>query len=316
MAQNIFAAEKADCSKFEDDIRRLECYDNSASPDLFESATTNDDKTRKSLLTERWELDSDQDKFIIKPYKPVYFLPVHYTRSVNQLPQTPNPLTTVSNELNIDNTEASFQLSFKTKLGEGLIAGQGDLWLGYTQLSHWQLYNDEESEPFRETNHEPEFILVFPTDYKILGYTGRMLSLSLNHQSNGREEPLSRSWNRVIFTVGLDRPDWAILVRPWLRLPERSDEEDENPGILDYIGRGEVLLVHRRSNSHQVSANFRHSFNDGEKSRGSVNLNWSYPCFDRLRCHAQLFDGYGETLIDYNHRTTSVGIGVALLEWF
>lgn len=313
------------CRDIADESARLACYDeknqllekdSSSSIEKWEQNETDTKEARASLLSQRWELGEKNGRFLFRPYKPVYFFPVFYSSDLNRLPQTSNPRTTATESSNLDHLEAKFQLSFKTKLAQNLIGEKGDLWLGYTQTSRWQIYNSAESRPFRETNHEPEFIFTWKTNYKLLGFKGRMLSLSLNHQSNGQNEPISRSWNRVILTVGLDRPDWALLIRPWWRIPETSDEEDENPNILDYVGRAEFLLIHRKSNSHQIATQIRHSLKDGEEDRGSIEFNWSYPCFDRLRCHAQLFHGYGESLIDYNHRTTAIGLGVNLLEWF
>jgi len=282
--------------------------------DQWDRSTTSMNKA-DSLLLERWELDSDPGEFIFRPYRPVYFFPVFYTDKLNLLPTTGNPDTSLTQPLEFDHNEAKFQLSFKTKLVNDLFDDNGDLWLAYTQTSRWQVYSEAESRPFRETNHEPEFILAWRTDYQLLGYTGRLLSLRFNHQSNGREEPLSRSWNRAIVTVGLERDDWVILFSPWWRVPE-STSQDENPDIENYVGRAELQVVHRRHNSLQLSARLRHSLKSGDDSRGSVQLDWSYACFDRLRCHAQLFHGYGESLIDYNHRSTALGLGVNLLEWF
>jgi phospholipase A1 len=320
------AAAQKPCWNIGDATKRLDCYDQqdkklrsrSASPDEIDWAltTTKSVEDQYSLLNDRWELESDLGEFIFRAYKPVYFLPVFYTSDPNYLPRTDNPLTTLNEPLDLDHTEAKFQLSFKTKLADNLIADNGDLWLGYTQTSRWQIYNGKNSRAFRETNHEPEFMFVWRTDYSLGNYRGRLLSLSLNHQSNGQTEPESRSWNRLILTVGFDRPDWVLLLRPWYRIPEVSSDKDENPKILDYIGRGELIIVHRRKDSHQIAAQIRHSLKDGEDSHGSFRLNWSYPCFDRLRCHAEIFTGYGESLIDFNHRNTAVGLGVALLEWF
>jgi len=319
------AVAQPNCSNLSDDAKRLACFDaeqKNTEPGTRDNAPLGKqifaprDNDFASLLSERWELGMDLGEFIIRPYKPVYFLPIYYSSNVNRLPQSSDPDVTITDPLNFEHLESKLQLSFKTKLGNDLLGSTIDLWLGYTQSSHWQIYNGDESRPFRETNHEPEFVFVLPTDYSLFGYRGRLLSLSFNHQSNGQNDPLSRSWNRAILTIGFERPDWVMMFRPWWRIPETSDKEDENPDIEDFVGRAEFLLIHRKKNSHQIALQIRHSLKDGEQNRGSIDLNWSYPCFDRLRCYAQIFSGYGESLIDYNHRTTSIGLGVALLEWF
>ena len=195
-----------------------------------------------------------------------------------------------------------------------MFGDNGDIWAGYTQSSRWQAYNSEISRPFRETNYEPEIMLLFRNNYSLLGWSGRMTGISFNHQSNGRSDPLSRSWNRVILNVGLDRENWAFVVRPWYRIEEDA-ADDNNADIEDYVGRGDALLVYNR-NGHELSLTARHSLRGGDRSHGSLQLDWGFPISQLLRGHLQVFDGYGESMIDYNHRATYVGVGVALLEWF
>ncbi|KAF1688225.1 phospholipase [Pseudoxanthomonas broegbernensis] len=271
---------------------------------------------RGSLLDSRWELakDSKLGLFQLRAYKPVYALPAFWTSHVNRRPASPNPNNTATAPEDLEAVEAKFQLSFKTKVAEDLFGDNGDVWVGYTQSSRWQAYNSELSRPFRETNYEPEAMLVFRNNYSLFGWKGRMMGLSLNHQSNGRGDPLSRSWNRVILSVGLDRENWALVLRPWYRI-EESAREDNNPDIDDYLGRGDALLVYNR-NGHELSLTARHSLRGGEHSRGALQFDWGFPINNLLRGHVQVFDGYGESLIDYNHRATYVGVGFALLEWF
>ena len=271
---------------------------------------------RGSLLDSRWELakDSKLGIFQLRAYKPVYVLPGFWTSKVNATPASPNPNNTVTEPEELDSIEAKFQLSFKTKVAEDLFGDNGDVWVGYTQSSRWQAYNSEISRPFRETNYEPEVMLVFRNNYSLFGWKGRMAGISLNHQSNGRSDPFSRSWNRVIFNFGLDRENWALVLRPWHRIKEGS-REDNNPDIEDYIGRGDALLVYNR-NGHELSLTARHSLRGGDRSHGSLQFDWGFPINNLLRGHVQVFDGYGESLIDYNHRATYVGVGFALLEWF
>lgn len=268
-----------------------------------------------SLLDSRWELakDSKLGVFQLRGYKPLYLLPLFWTSDINQSPSSPNPRNTVSEPQSLKNTEAKFQLSFKTKFAENLFGDNGDLWGAYTQSSRWQVYNGDESRPFRETNYEPEVMLVFRNNYSLGGWKGRMAGIGINHQSNGRSDPLSRSWNRVIATIGLDRENWAFVVRPWYRVPDGND--DDNPDIADYLGRGDAMLTWSHG-GHEVTVLGRHSLRGGDRSHGAVQVDWGFPINRTFRGHVQAFHGYGESMIDYNHKATYFGLGISLLEWY
>jgi phospholipase A1 len=268
-----------------------------------------------SLLDSRWELaaDSKLGVFQMRAYKPVYLLPAFWTSKKNETPSSPNPDNTVTVAQDLQSLEAKFQLSFKTKFVENVFGDNGDIWGAYTQSSRWQVYNGEASRPFRETNYEPEIMMVFRTNYEIAGWHGRLAGLSLNHQSNGRGDPLSRSWNRVIGQIGLDRENWAFVVRPWYRIPDGND--DDNPDIENYMGRGDATLTYSR-NGHEFSLMGRHSLRGGDESHGALQASWGFPIDRNLRGHIDIFHGYGESLIDYNQKATYIGLGISLLEWY
>lgn len=269
-----------------------------------------------SLLDRRWELakDSKLGPFQLRAYKPVYLFPAFWTSKKNETPRSPNPNNTVTDPEPLDQLEAKFQISFKTKLAENLFGDNGDLWGGYTQSSRWQVYNSETSRPFRETDYEPEVMLVFRNNYSLGGWKGRMTGIQLTHQSNGRSDPFSRSWNRAILNFGLDRENWALSIRPWYRIPENA-KDDNNADIEDYVGRMDATLVYNK-NGHEVALMARHSLRGGNRSHGAVQFDWGFPINNLLRGHLQIFDGYGESLIDYNHRATYIGLGISLLEWY
>lgn len=281
------------------------------------SAQTNSlfNRQRLNSLAQRWELDSlsQPATFVVTPYKPVYILPLRWSSSPNGQPRSgnSNPDYTVTDNLNLNNLEAKFQISFKVKVAQGLFWGNGDLWGAYSQKAHWQVYNASLSRPFREINYEPEAILNFTTHYSLFGFKGRMAGISINHQSNGRSYPLSRSWNRIIAHAAFEKDDWQVFVRAWYRVP---DDIDDNPNISRYIGYGDATVTYA-TDKDIFSATVAPNFSFNKNMKGSIELNWARSIKGNLKFHAQFFHGYGETLIDYNQLQTIVGVGISLVEW-
>jgi len=187
-----------------------------------------------------------------------------------------------------------------------------DLWFGYTQQSFWQLYNFEDSSPFRETNYEPELLLNVRTRFDILGLTGRFINVGINHQSNGQSDPLSRSWNRIVGSVGLERKRFSLLVKGWYRIPE-SSKDDDNPDIEKYLGYGEIWGYYFLK-EHRFGAMLRNNFSV-HHNRGALQVEWSFPLLEWVSGYVQYFLGYGESLLDYDHRVNRIGIGLILKEW-
>ena len=268
----------------------------------------------RGLLSTRWDLDGHRGAlFSPRAYRPVYLLPATWTNAVNRLPSSPAPEHTVTQPLELRNIEAKYQLSLKSKFGHSLLGTGASLWGGYTQSSRWQVYEGADSRPFRETNYEPELMLVWPLQTSVLGWQMEMASLSLNHQSNGRSLPLSRSWNRIVGTLALQRGEWVMELRPWLRIREGLSEDD-NPDIEDHIGRGELVLG-RYWGDHAATLQLRHSLRGGARSRGSAQLDWVFPLSGALHGYLQVFSGSGESLIDYNQKQTKLGLGVTIAGW-
>lgn len=272
-------------------------------------------KTQLRNMTERWELDTTavRGTFLITPYKPIYILLGKYTSNPNEQPRSENdsPEYITPEGINYDNMELKFQLSFKTKVLQKVLWGKADLWVAYTQKSFWQIYNTELSRPFREINYEPEVILNFPVKFRFFGFKTRMVGISFNHLSNGKSEPFSRSLNRIILHAGLERKNWTVYVRSWYGM---SDYGSDNPDISDYMGRTDLNVIYAK-NGNVFSFIGGYNLNFNSNPRGSSEFSWSYPIKNNLKGFLQVSHGYGESLIDYNHSQTTVGVGVSLIEW-
>ncbi len=250
--------------------------------------------------------------FTLMAHRPNYFLFAAYnSHGYNAAPYREQ---FNDDSISFKDTEAQFQISLKVPLAVRLFHDKTSLWAAYTNRSFWQVYDKAISSPFRETNHEPEAWLQFDAAWKFWGLENRANMLGLAHQSNGRGGVLSRSWNRVYANFILERGPLAISVKPWLRIPEDNDDDD-NSDITDFMGHGEIRAAYKWGRN-TFSLMLRNQLESGFQ-RGAVEMGWSFPLgsYKYLKGYVQYFNGYGLSLIDYNEYSNVIGIGISLTDW-
>ncbi len=219
-----------------------------------------------------------------------------------------------ANEYPHEKTEAVFQISLKKQVM------QTGLYLAYTQKSFWQVYNTEESAPFRETNYNPEiFYRIKPGnalarylgDGPLIGNLG--MDIGIEHESNGQSMPGSRSWDRAYITPYYANGNILIYIKAWYiteasqKKPTSTSNGSDNPDILDYMGYGEFNIKYQGSREEMIHLMAR---GNPKTHKGAISLTWSIPIrHGGVFLMIRGFHGYGESLIDYNRSVSRVGVG-------
>ncbi len=255
-----------------------------------------------TLEQEPSKADGNNRPFALMLYRPTYILPVYYTGSPDAAVYNGN---TPDNQ-KVKNLEFKAQLSFQVPVFKNLF-GYDSLSLdaAYTQLSYWQFYAS--SQFFRETDYEPELFIQkkLPDDQTI--------SIGVDHESNGRGGELERSWNRAYLNYGITKDNWKLSVRPWMLIFQDESSDLHNPDIAKYLGYGWIVGSYKFHNQ-TISLMLRNNMESGFK-RGAEELDWSIPIHNHFNFFVQGFSGYGQSLIEYNHYTNSIGFGLSLNNW-
>ncbi|GAL15443.1 phospholipase A1 precursor [Vibrio astriarenae] len=298
----VTALSNEHCRTITSDEDRLACYDAQFEPPQQTKAVAKelDSMTMRQIV----DYGNTRDIFKLTPHRANYVLPLSYNQKPNQdYWQKTNP----GSEL--DRIEVKFQISGKLKLWKDLYR-DWDLWFGYTQTSWWQLYNGTHSAPFRETNYSPELILSTYPDISVFGFDLVQTDYAFIHHSNGEDKELSRSWNRLYANLMFARDNYIISLKPWYRVPD-PDDKDDNPNIQDYMGYGEIVLGYRDDGAF-YSLLLRNNLTSNNK--GAVELNMAYPIYKSIKLYAQYYYGYGESLIDFDHKVNRFSLGVLLYD--
>ena len=317
------SASLADCMKVTDNNARLACFDQLAAAsvaqpapqaapapvvlsdaDAEEIADAQATATAPSRLANHWELgDLDNRALRFRPHHANYLIAT-YSHAPNGQPYLPFR-SLLKEDKGLSHAELAYQLSFKIKMIEQAFNKPLDVWFGYTQKSFWQAANHDASSPFRETNYEPEVMAVVPLKGSLLGVNARFAGIGFVHQSNGQAGSLSRSWNRTYAQVGVDKGNFSLVGRVWKRMSEAA-EDDNNPDIVDYMGRGDLLASYLWDNGQELTANLRYNMST---NKSGLQIGYTYPIAGKVGAYVQVFSGYGQSLIDYNYLQRSVGFG-------
>jgi len=230
---------------------------------------------------------TEKEKQDLNPYKPTYFMfqwGTHDPRDNQQL-------------------YAKFQFNIKQNIWNGL-------YFAYTYRALWSI--TEQSAPFKDNSHNPE--IFYDIDNEGLVKIGQ---IGIEHESNGKGGVDSRSWNRVYWEPRLvyKRPEGklfgfdtlAVYIKAWGKFEEK---QSDNPDILDYYGNGE-LTIKLYSDENQIVVKARKGL---KKDYGNIQIEFMRRISENFSLYAQFWNGYGESLLDYNRQTTRYGIGFALTQ--
>lgn len=331
LACGALAQTAAECSAQEDKYR-LACYDRlfppmPASPTgepeltvppLPEPGELPDVGRASAVFQNTWELTSSAKRgtFALRTHRPNYALATDWTSDINGSPSSPTREALPGGGEGLKSVEAKFQVSLRAKVVEGLLLPNADLWFAYTQRSMWQVWSPSQSSPFRSTDYQPEAIYVLPVSARLGRWPGdvrwEMVQLGVAHQSNGQSDPHSRSWNRVYASTSFTRGDFGLAATFDHRLHEDL-KDDDNPDLTRYIGNTELRGTWLPG---VAATSLTWRTHNKTLDKGSLQLDWSYPINraqpQGLRWFVQVFSGYGETLLDYNHHQNRIGFGLAL----
>lgn len=191
------------------------------------------------------------------------------------------------------------------------------LYLGYTQRSLWDIEGD--SSPFYDSSYMPEvmFESLAPDRSGEVGWFHWLgFQAGVKHESNGQGGDESRSLNIVYFRPGLaigSLEGWRLVLAP--RFFAYLGTSDYNDDIADYRGYGEMMLIFGRNDGLMIQTT-------GVLGRGwehgSIQIDVSHPIsIPRLKfstfLHLQYFDGYGESLLDYNQKSSTWRAGFSIV---
>lgn len=253
-----------------------------------------------SLLEKRMQ---DQKKYANVPnfvslYKSNYLLPYYFTASPYRAAYVDN----TPNHQDLMQSEFKGQFSVDVPIVQNVFEDPNLSIHGtYTQLVYWQFYAS--SQYFRETDYEPSVMVSYHL------YKNWVINGGVVHQSNGRGGAYERSWNRAFGAVQFSGAKWFAGLEAWGLIFQGESSDLHNPDIERYLGHERITLGYKPWRELVLTLEIQNI--EGGFGRGHVMASASYPLNNKINAMAQYFNGYGQSLIEYDHYTQAFGLGIS-----
>ena len=202
------------------------------------------------------------------------------------------------------NSDVKFQISLGIRLTNNTLPGGTYLFLMYTQKAFWNVF--ENSLPMHDINFNPGIGLSRPF-FMNDRYIGKA-TFMVEHESNGKAETASRSWNKI--SLG-----GSVLINEWLMVHSKFwipiVDGENNKDILRYSGiwqTGFVAYTPNKKVSLGVTLVKRRGWNLNFNT--IVDFIWRVSDKTNLNLLMQYYNGYGENMIDYNQFHSRLRVGI------
>ncbi|GAB6394402.1 MAG: phospholipase A [Bacteroidales bacterium] len=220
------------------------------------------------------------------------------------------PLNKTINKYSAD---VKFQVSVRQRLTKAVLPFNTFLMLTYTQKSFWDIL--AKSAPFKDNNYNPGLTLVKPIirEKQLWG----VATLALEHESNGKDSLQSRGWNYFVLSgLYFFNASFTVQAKVWAGILDKgetkADGDGGNPDLFRYRGYGLLAFNYRSLNDRLwLSA----IINPRNKFRGfntQLEINFRFHSLSNQYLFIQWYNGYGESLLDYNKYSSMVRAGFCI----
>ena len=204
------------------------------------------------------------------------------------------------------NSDVKFQISFQQRLTKSSLPWNSYLYLFYTQKELWNVF--ERSLPFHDLNFNPgigisRFIIM-------KGHLIGKATMMIEHESNGRDGTASRSWNKISWAgEAYISPFLMAHAKFWIPIIDGKYNKD----ILKYMGISQAGFQARSNDDKWVL-----DMTLVKRQGWNLNFNTIVQLGYRINHNSnqvimmQYYNGYGESMLDYNQYHSRIRIGLLI----